>query len=187
MSHLKCGLGDAAAALKVYIDKRPPLSEYTELRAVRGLQSGEISAIGKACGNGWRKVFNLYAKLAFALSNCSPLQLTRQPNLLTWQQYRDDHLLQEGSRTCLLFSAPFVDRDSSEDFPAVHIVMGRQYAQSMPLSDQLQWLDREFAVIPEKPMIVCPYFDYRQLSNQKLERLVTLVRARCSSTQDSRR
>jgi hypothetical protein len=59
--------------------------------------------------------------------------------------------------------------------------MGKTYAkQSLPVLAieplvNLQWLDADFAVDPEHGIIVCPYFDYRQLSNSKIDRLVDLI------------
>ncbi len=62
------GLGDLCAQFNVYIANRPNFSEYSNLDIVSSLSSGEIHGIGQACGNGWRKVFNVYAKLVFALN-----------------------------------------------------------------------------------------------------------------------
>ena len=168
----QAGFGDSNAGFNVYIANRPPMAEYATLQTVHPLQSGEIELINRACGNGWRKVFNVYAKLLFALN-------TRQFNFseqaTSWQQYRDQNLLQAGSQTALLFSAP-------ELMPAektVHIIAGRTYAKALlenGLPAQLSWLNHEFAVDKPQRLLVCPYFDYRQLNNEKLSFLATLIK-----------
>lgn len=61
------GLGDPQASFRVYVAKRPPMQEYADLTAVQPLCRGEIDSINQSCGNGWRKLFNVYSKLLFAL------------------------------------------------------------------------------------------------------------------------
>jgi hypothetical protein len=58
----------------------------------------------------------------------------------------------------------------------VHIIMGKTYAKSLTLPHLLTWLDHEFAINIHNKLVVCPYFDYRQLSNIKLMRLVKLIK-----------
>jgi len=163
------GLGDSYAQFNVYIANRPDFSEYASLDCVNSLSAGEIYAIGQACGNGWRKVFNVYAKLVFALSieNIVPLQGAQ-----SWQIYRDHALLQNSSNTSLLFSPPQITENSN----VVHIIMGKTYSKSLNLPDSLKWLDHEFAIDTDNNLLVCPYFDYRQLSNIKIIRLTELIK-----------
>ena len=136
------------------------------------LSSHEISAINTACGNGWRKVFNVYAKLLYALDTS---YFNYSSNEATWQTYRESFLLQTNSRTALLFSAPqpLKNKDS------LHIICGKTYANHLiatkQLSVDLTWLDSEFAIDKQNNLIVCPYFDYRQLSNIKIEKLAGLL------------
>lgn len=165
------GFGDAAAQLRVYVAKRPPMQEYQALMAIQPLQRGEISLINQACGNGWRKLFNVYAKLLFALPT-PPFGYTAQAQ--SWQQFRDQHLLQASSNTALLFSAPHLNPANK----SIHIIAGRTWAkelvnQGSPL--QLQWLNAEFAIDKNQRVLVCPYFDYRQLNNEKISYLVQLI------------
>ncbi|MBN7825164.1 hypothetical protein J0A66_08035 [Bowmanella dokdonensis] len=164
------GLGDTEPQLAVYIANRPGLTEYQALAAQRPLLAGEIACIGQACGNGWRKVFNVYAKLLFAL-RAAGLDLVRSQQ--RWQHYRDHRLLQQGSGTALQFSAPMLGFSR----PRIQIICGRTYANL--LDEQhglgLQWLDRQFAVQPTFGLFVCPYFDYRQLSDCKILHLVELI------------
>lgn len=166
------GLGDTDFWIAAYIENRPAFMNLTELSQCQSLASGEIHAIGQACGNGWRKVFNVYAKLLFALPQSQFNYRTLAPD---WQGYRDKHLLQQGSQIALLFSPPAVKPDDNR----LHIIMGRTYAKRLVAEGQitvpLTWLDNEFAINAEHKLFVCPYFDYRQLSNIKIERLVQLI------------
>lgn len=166
------GLGDPLAQFNVYIGNRPKFSEYPSIDCVNPLSAGEIHAIGQACGNGWRKVFNVYAKLVFALNldDLVSLQGTQ-----SWQSYRDSALLQPSSNTSLLFSPPQIT-DTDIGSHEVHIIMGKTYARSLDLPCPLTWLDHEFAINLEHKLLVCPYFDYRQLSNIKIIGLVDLIK-----------
>ena len=160
------GLGDPDARFKVYIGNRPNYADYLHHYGVTPLKSGDISAIGQACGNGWRKVFNVYAKLLFALTpEWAGSSFDR------WQQLRDQSLLQQGCGMSLMFTPPELGSESH-----FHLVMGKHYAMSLKLPSSLSWLDHEFAIDRPNKLIVCPYFDYRQLSNLKIIHLVELVK-----------
>lgn len=164
------GLGCTLAHIKVYIANRPDFADIPTLEDIRPLRRGEIADIGSACGNGWRKVFNVYAKFVFAL------KVPESQSFCTWQDYRDQLLLQASSEIALLFSAPQI----SKKCQSVHIVMGRTYARRVLKEHKdikLTWLTPEFAIDRYARLIVCPYFDYRQLSNQKIIQLVELVRS----------
>ena len=168
------GFGDNVFNFAVYIANRPNMLEYQSLTVVTSLVAGEISAINQSCGNGWRKVFNVYAKLLYALDK-EYFDFSKQA--LTWQDYRDKYLLQAQSKTALLFSAP--QFEPSKDI--VHIICGKGHAKALisngKLNANLVWLDDEFAIDSQNKLIVCPYFDYRQLSNIKIKRLADLLRS----------
>ncbi len=169
---INIGLGCPNFTFAVYIANKPPMFEYNELNKVQPLIPDEIQSIGQACGNGWRKVFNVYAKLLFALDNTYfPYSLQAQ----RWQEYRDHYLLQSKTNTALLFTAPHLDANSN----VIHIICGKSHAKYLlttgALSAQLLWLDHDFAIDKVNNVIVCPYFDYRQLSNIKIERLAILI------------
>ena len=168
------GLGDPHAQFNVYIANRPNFYEYSNLDCVVPVTLGEIFAVGQTCGNGWRKVFNVYAKLVFALNveNIIPLQGAQ-----SWQRYRDDTLLQSASNTNLLFSKPQLTDDKNKNCNFLHIVMGKTYAKSLRVPLSLTWLDHEFAMDKDNRLLVCPYFDYRQLSNVKITHLVELIKS----------
>jgi len=166
------GFGCSKFTFAVYLANTPNMLEYQGIQSVNSLVTGEVNAIGQACGNGWRKVFNVYAKLLYALNPADFSFAQRAP---TWQKYRDEYLLQAGSETALLFSPPLCDKQAT----TIHIICGRTYAKTLLSSGQLQanlvWLDDEFAVDVTNRLIVCPYFDYRQLSNIKIERLSVIL------------
>ncbi len=171
---LEVGLGCHNFAIAVYIANRPPMLEYQQLNQLSAVTPGEIAAIGNECGNGWRKVFNVYAKLLYALDKD---KFNFSECAATWQSYRDSFLLQNHSKTALLFNPPILDHDKD----IIHIIIGRTYAKSLldqgKLDVELTWLDNEFAISTKDKLIVCPYFDYRQLSNVKIERLALMIKA----------
>ncbi|WP_019025677.1 DUF6942 family protein [Colwellia piezophila] len=170
------GLGCDQFTFAVYIANRPNMLEYQQLSNITPLTTSEIFTIGQACGNGWRKVFNVYAKLLFALE---PKVFPFTQLAPTWQKYRDDFLLQNNSQTTLLFSAPLLSPQVDKQQNTLHIICGKTHAKKLinsgKLDCQLTWLDDEFAIDRVNKLVVCPYFDYRQLSNNKIERLATLL------------
>lgn len=165
------GIGDSDSRFVVYIGNCPDFADLGHLDGVRALKHGDIAEIGKQCGNGWRKVFNVYAKLVFALQ--AKMHACHKFN--SWQHWRDKQLLQAGSDSLLLFSPPKLD---TLDNAKIHIVMGKGWAGECGLNDALIWLNQDFALIKDShhhQLVVCPYFDYRQLSNQKIMYLCELL------------
>ena len=171
------GLGSPSASLKVYIQNRPPLIEYDELSSTKPMRVGEIAEIAQLTGNHWRKIFNVYAKLCFEIN---PLTFNR------WQQYRDELLLQNHSPHALLFSPPphslVALKNQCHETTHINIIMGKTYASELlKLTTKnaitLHWLDEHFAINKNLRLIVCPYFDYRQLSNIKITKLVALIKS----------
>jgi hypothetical protein len=180
--------------IKVYLANRPPLAEYHNTRVIDHLPIGEIKRIATETGNHWRKIFNVYAKLVYCLAEKTTSPVLKQ--YCSWQVYRDQSLLQQGSDTELHFDSPFIDSSStlsesniaSSNNSAVHIIMGKAFSERLLVNGQqecvrVEWLDKDFAINRALKIIVCPYFDYRQLSNIKIERLAELI----VSLQDSHR
>lgn len=157
------GIGSLAAPIYIYIENIPPLPFYEALDDMHGMQHGEIADIGKLTGNHWRKVFNVFAKFEFERE---PLQFE------TWQNLRDEQLLTSQSTQCLLFSEPEIDALPSDK---IHIIMGKTYATKLGLAQQCHWLNEFFAFDEKRRVIICPYFDYRQLSNIKITQLTKLI------------
>tara|TARA_B100001109_G_scaffold167044_1_gene136140 strand:+ start:101657 stop:102205 length:549 start_codon:yes stop_codon:yes gene_type:complete len=161
------GLGVQEAALQVYIANRPPLPEYEMLSKLQPMQPGDIARIAAETGNHWRKIFNVYAKLVFALKQAQG----RDAGVSRWQDYRDQTLLQAQGDESLLFSPP----DLTQGSASARLVLAKGYAQALGMNEQLNWLDESFAVHTVSGVIICPYFDYRQLSDIKIQRLVRLL------------
>jgi hypothetical protein len=160
------GLGAANSRIRFYIANRPPIDDYPTLTHLKALAPGEIAHIVSNTSNHWRKAFNVLAKFLFDVYR----QQGRNDLPATWQAYRDLELLHPHSREALLFSAP----DFSDD-QVTHIVLGKTYAATLNLPP-LAWLDAHFAVNNDKRLIVSPYPDYRQLSNERIRRLSELAR-----------
>ena len=177
------GLGNSNAKIIFYIRNRPPLDIYQNLTRVKALVPNEITHICHETGNHWRKIFNVYAKLLFELT---PKQFT------SWQKLRDEFLLQKHSDNCLLFSEPNLPvirdnvakttvskiHDSTEIKPTkkLHVILGKGYAEQLGICNDCTWLSHDFAINIELGLIICPYFDYRQLSNIKITQLTGLIR-----------
>lgn len=161
MTPMPAGLGDAAYRIAFCIANRPALDHYPSLQAIQPLAPGELAHIVANSSNHWRKLFSVYAKFLYTLG--------RQPHWpARWQDYREGYLLQAGSGTALLFTPPALDGKR------VHIMAGKTWAASLELPP-LHWLDAHFAINADNKLIVSPYLDYRQLSNERIERLARLV------------
>lgn len=165
------GFGAKQGLIAIYVENPPSMSEYQFLDTVQPLSNVEIEVINQACGNGWRKVFNVYAKFLAQWQHRDHdfTKCTR------WQDYRDKTLLQGHSQEALLFSPPNI----SEKNYKFHVIAGRTYAKRLLrdhiFTNSLIWLDDEFAIDPVSNLVICPYLDYRQLSNIKITRLVELL------------
>ena len=161
------GLGSQTSTINFYIANRPPIDDYPVLDKLRSLAMGELTHIVKHTSNHWRKAFNVYAKLLFDWY----LLQGRKDLPETWQSYRDLELFHSHSQEALLFSAPVFDKKNA----SIHIIAGKTYASNLDLPP-LIWLDTHFAINKEHRLIVAPYPDYRQLSNERIARLIELMR-----------
>ncbi|CCQ10541.1 hypothetical protein PALB_14080 [Pseudoalteromonas luteoviolacea B = ATCC 29581] len=170
----RIGFGSNTSLIAVYVEKRPLIPEYQSFQDYRPLLPNEIEFINNRAGNGWRKLFNVYAKIIEAIN----LPGFESEKIRSWQQYRDTHLLKSSGQEALLFSPPRFSRDST-----IHIIAGRTYAKKLinegKLCCSLIWLNEEFAIDKENKLIICPFFDYRQLSNTKIDYLKTLIDELC--------
>jgi hypothetical protein len=160
------GFGSSIRSINFYIANRPPIDDYPAMNELRGLAAGELAHIVKNTSNHWRKAFNVYAKLLFDW-----YQLQQRSDLpASWQVYRDLELFQPHSQEALLFSEPALTNNSN----CIHIIAGKTYAANLVLPP-LVWLDAYFAVNKQYRIIVAPYPDYRQLSNQRIAHLLELM------------
>ena len=159
------GLGATPHKLAVYIKNRPMVEPYQSLHNMQPLAAAEISSIVNSTSNHWRKIFNVYAKLVFSCADFLDL-----PDFSTWQQLRDEYLLQASSELALVFSEPVLNTK------AVKIITGHTYAQSLALNIKLENVGDDFLVSNQHKLIICPYFDYRQLSNSKIDQLTQIIK-----------
>ncbi len=165
-------IGDNNSKVRVYMGNRPSYCFSGINSGYTPLQQGNIHDIGQKCGNGWRKVFNVYAKIMFALpKSISPIK----SDYNCWQDYREAELLQKDSNTALMFDVSGTATIVPQSPNDLIIVMGKTYANKVTTAKHLTWLNDEFAIDPERRLIVTPYFDYRQLSNAKILFLINLL------------
>ncbi len=162
------GLGNPEAQLSVYIENIPPLGQYQNLKVCRPMQAGEIQMIAEQTGNHWRKIFNIYAKLIF--------ELYSMPEK-SWQIFRERELLQQNSNQNLLFNLSSEAILKNITTKNITIIMGKTYATKLGFSESCHWLSPDFAININKRLIICPYFDYRQLSNIKISKLCQLIKS----------
>jgi len=170
------GFGVSKAKIHIYIENIPPLPEYENLSSIHPLEVEDIHRIGQLTGNHWRKIFNVFAKLIFEY---------HPENFTSWQSLRDTYLLQKHSNECLIFSPVYFDQiksnkensdDKNEANKTISIIMGKTYAKKLAIAEKCYWLSESFAIHENKNVIICPYFDYRQLSNVKITQLVQLIK-----------
>lgn len=161
------GLGDPHARLRVYLANRPSLEPFTDPGGILPLADGDIDLINRHEGNHWRKIFNVYAKFLAELGFSLTDKFSR------WQDYRDQVMLQPGSDVALIFGPPALSTLNPDH---THVFMGKQFALDCGFfsTDGAQWLTHDFAV-NHAGMMVCPYFDYRQLSDEKIRFLVSRI------------
>lgn len=158
------GFGCNRYRIAFYVENAPSYSQFANPKSLIALPTDAINEIGMQCGNGWRKQFNVFAKFIYALQ---PNVFDGREKETSWQLFRDKHLLQQDSHTALLFSPPNLSKKN-----VFHIIAGRSYAKKLLIKSlknvQLVWLNNEFAFDIENKLIVCPFLDYRQLSNMKI-------------------
>lgn len=169
------GFGVGRPKLAVYIANRPVNDHYPRLNVLQPLAPGELQSIVANNSNHWRKAFNVLAKVLWQLN--WPEVTGNAAS--TWQDYRDQHLLQAHSEEALLFSPPVFSCRACLSVPGNsakpsldqnrwHVVAGKTYAAALDLPP-LTWLDAYFAINKECQLIVSPYLDYRQLSNERIK------------------
>lgn len=164
------GLGNANAAINVYVESTPNIDQYLKQTTCRFMDEDEINTIGQQAGNGWRKVFNVYAKFIYELS------IEEVRPYKSWQLFRDKQLLQTNSSLCLWLSCSAKQLTNNiKKNNTIHIVMGKGYANRLSLTEQCFWLSEDFAINNEQKLIISPYFDYRQLTNKKITFLCQLL------------
>lgn len=154
------GLGPSKPALFIYLPHFPPCDHLQALDCIRTAEPGELKQIGIEAGNHWRKIINISAKLGFLLDS---------KGYPDWQTWRDELHCQEGSSIALIYAADRLKLNSMEARNAIHIVSGHSYCNELCGNLAFERFDEDFQVCRSPRVIDSPYFDYRQLSNAKLE------------------
>ena len=146
------GFGKESAKVILYIDKRPDLEFCEDLSNLEPLQSSELDLI-KATGNHWRKILNIFAKIAFAMN---PKECE------TWQTYRDDKLLTKQGDEALIFKNSLVYSE------AIHLICGKSFFHEFDLEKNEFRAFNEAGKISFKGRVYrVPYLDYRQFPNNR--------------------
>lgn len=145
--------------IHVLVPHAPPVAaQYLPGGCLQPLHDDLLQSI-MASGNHWRKIINCAAKLLFSLDT---------KGHASWQLYRDHFLLRAGSAQYL-----HAGRVDVHSLSGIKIITGKQHAQDVlgPV-----WQEGDFYLEEQEGIIVSPYFDYRQLSNLKIEQLATHIR-----------
>ncbi|NVJ61702.1 MAG: hypothetical protein HWE27_15010 [Gammaproteobacteria bacterium] len=192
MLHSNCrSVGIESASLVLFVPHRPTAFNFHSDRKTQALDQKAMSHFLLHCDNHWKKIINCFAKISYDLYGQS---------FESWQSYRDTRLLTKNSQEQILFpdidghfperrrqntsiASEFFYSDHDEPIGTsnkkVELISGLVTARK--LSIDLDSWDRtaEFFFRSDDSgnpyHIVTPYFDYRQLSNQKINRLLNLL------------
>ena len=157
---MKPGIGSTKPQLVLYIDKRPSVASVLQLEKLRPAFTGEVPALIEKCGNHWRKIFSILAKLSFGLD-------TR--GCCSWQHYRDEVLLTEQGAEALLFCNELKEF-SSQPF---HLIGGERFFKEFDFAgEDFCELDAAGKVRFSGRVFQTPYFDCRQFPNALIEEVI---------------
>jgi len=123
----------------------------------------DIEKINAENGNGWRKIFNVYAKLLFEIN---PLEFK------SWQALRNNYLLQSHCNHQLILNPTDI---SANDDDTIQILMGKTFALTHFKENDIQWIDSSMGKVHNTNIFITPYFDYRQFSNAKIEQFAHTI------------
>lgn len=168
------GYGTPHSLINFYIGNQPSFDGFVAPSTFRGMQAGEIAHIVANTSNHWRKAFNVYAKFMWEfICQAQPalLQACNQAGISTWQEYRDKKLFSDNSYESLLFSP--LDRSSTAP-SSVSILAGKTYGLTQVSQDLIE-VNAQFWIHPYNRIIIAPYPDYRQLTNERITFLCSLV------------
>ena len=160
---MKIGIGVEQPKLVLYIQNRPPLEYFTDLNSYRSANKNEICDIIDQCGNHWRKIFSIFAKLAFA---------TTHHECNSWQEYRDNILLTQNGHEAIIF------QNKLQVFPceAHHLICGKTFFDEFNFDEnEFHNLDENEKVKHREKILQTPYFDYRQFNNALVEKVVNHI------------
>ncbi|NVK24763.1 MAG: hypothetical protein HWE10_07530 [Gammaproteobacteria bacterium] len=165
MSKPKIGIGNSQPKWILHIANRPEVEGFQH-DIFRTLNTAEAADIIKQTSNHWRKVFSIMAKISFALfdTQCS-----------TWQEYRDNKLLTDEGFEAVSFESFHQSAATKETFS---IICGFTYAESqLDMASLISHQKFEKIKMSSRhPLMVTPYFDWRQLNNELLEVVISILR-----------
>lgn len=162
MSAPNIGFGTLQPNWVLHIANRPELDCFQH-DIYRQLQPGEAADIIKQTSNHWRKVFSIMAKISFALF---------ETNCTTWQQYRDTKLLTGEGFEAISFEPYKPDSNAK-----LSVICGFTYAETqVQLETLIPHIEQpKILMAVSKDCLVTPYFDWRQLNNEILAHLTSLM------------
>lgn len=158
----QAGLGGEDFQIGLCIGNFPSCLDIESVAGIRFAGEGELSHIVEQTGNHWRKIFNICAKIGFALW---------PEKTQSWQQYRDSLLFRQSASLCLFFSPPPTLKEGQ-----LLLILGKQYRREIFPDAGFTAVSEVVYRHPELPIYQVPYFDYRQLPNKQLDALILLLR-----------
>lgn len=163
MSVLNIGFGSKQPNWVLHIANRPELDCFQH-DIYRQLLTGEAADIINQTSNHWRKVFSIMAKISFALF---------ETDCATWQQYRDSKLLTNEGFEAISFE-PYEPKSNGQ----LAIICGFTYAETqVQLETLIPHIEQpKILIAASKDYLVTPYFDWRQLNNEMLVHLTSVMK-----------
>lgn len=169
-SKIQAGIGKVSTKedkylLQLYIPHRPTMAEYENLQDIQPINNGDIDKIIIACGNHWRKIFVIFAKIASAIDDRE----------LSWKTYLAEHLLQDSGSERLVFceDLQFLDKEPAS---VIHIFSGKYCGDTAGHIQQCSEIAPGFFQNEKGQIFITPYFDYRQFSNAKIDFFITQLK-----------
>ena len=157
------GFGSPQANLIIYCNNTPTTSLLINNQIIP-ICYPDIEKINTDNGNGWRKIFNVYAKLLFEIN---PLKFK------SWQDLRNDFLLQSHCNHQLVLNP---DSIPSLNNNTLQILMGKTFALTHYNETQIDWIEPHIAKVKDENVFITPYFDYRQFNNEKIKNFAKIVK-----------
>ena len=160
-------LGEAHAALTVCVEHQPRWPEPAFASGRSTLYPGELAKLVDANSNHWRKIFNVYAKLLYAL----------RPDAATdWRALREQQLFQPGQQHGLRMGSTLAEEVNQR--AGLSLIAGKQYANALGLLNQATSLAPGIFLHDDRACLITPYFDYRALSDANITRLAQIITER---------
>ncbi|BCE00968.1 DUF6942 family protein [Marinicellulosiphila megalodicopiae] len=125
----------------------------------------DIEQINSDNGNGWRKIFNVYAKILFEINSMT---------FKDWQSLRNEYLLQTHCAHSLILNP--IDITKTQN---VQLIMGKGFALSFFDEPDIQWITPKIAHVKlaDYPnTFITPYFDYRQFNNADITEFANIIK-----------